>query len=606
MAQLEKDGELSVVKKNRVSDAKLEKELTWNCGESIYFPKKEKVTSLNVATICGRRIFDGLQDEVNLHILGENDWREVIAYGDIDFILIESCFESHTGSWSMDQIPSNLGNGKVSDLLEFAKKKKVPTVYWFTLDHQYHHLFSEIAGFFDFVFCADKLEVTLLHGIGVTAHLLLPAVQPSIYNPLTHLVPGQRKKIGGVCDGLAQTHSAWNEDSDLYAQLADIGTLFFDSRSSIWRQVIGDIALPDKNVLGTLRYKPRISLLKRVDYYCVFERSATTSTEDLWRSIEAAACRVPVVYLTASDRVSFDNEFRLIESSNDSFLIELVRMQKDNFYREKLAQNAFRKVLSYHTFSHRIKKICEHLGIGSPWNEYPKASLITPSNRVSRIRQASERYLAQSYPNKEWVVVFNGSFSKYQEVREFVEGVPGAKFIYAPSELHAGPCMNLGVQISSGEYIFRMDDDDYYGENYLLDTLLYSRAIDFDFSGKMFNYFVIKDKYPNLIFSKFQRYIRPSACLVKDLPGAHVHAGAAQGGKRDAFLKCPFDMKVYGAADSALSIDIKAHSDMVAVLLDDMEFIVDRRLASDHTWKVSEDQLLKGTESTFILPDELF
>lgn len=65
-----------------------------------------------------------------------------------------------------------------------------------------------------------------------------------------------------------------------------------------------------------------------------------------------------------------------------------------------------------------------------------------------------------------------------------INGMPNVKVYQLPQDITLGECLNYGVTHASGDYLAKMDDDDFYGDNYLLDALQAFKFSGADIVGK--------------------------------------------------------------------------------------------------------------------------
>src|SRR5690606_34063100 len=117
---------------------------------------------LNIGALVSGRLNAGLRYESNVHLLTPSNWRFVLEQSRLNFILIESCFETVTRDWYMAQLTQNDANAELRELLKLAKNNEIPIVYWFTKDSQYHSNYAAFAALADHVYCADPNELVLL------------------------------------------------------------------------------------------------------------------------------------------------------------------------------------------------------------------------------------------------------------------------------------------------------------------------------------------------------------------------------------------------------------------------------------------------------------
>jgi len=131
-----------------------------------------------------------------------------------------------------------------------------------------------------------------------------------------------------------------------------------------------------------------------------------------------------------------------------------------------------RAVLEAHTAGHRVRSLAREAGLRVP--EVPRSvSAVVPTNRAPAIGTILENLSRQAHRDRELVLVLHGLDVSTADVRSRAAevGVDDLVVVHADASLTLGACMNLGVQASSGRYIAKMDDDNFYGEHYLTDLV---------------------------------------------------------------------------------------------------------------------------------------
>ncbi|PKH57903.1 hypothetical protein CXF94_23975 [Halomonas sp. Choline-3u-9] len=589
---------LSHAKKPLTPTRSLAKQLSWLPQKTESFPKSPN-SSLTIALISGERVYWSMQQEGKIISLTEVNWQWVFKYADIDLLLIESCAETATGDWFMAQTAPDFENSIFGEMVASAKKHKIPVAYWFTLDEEYLPQYQPIIEWIDNVFCADEKAVEALEQQRVKATYLPPAVQPALFTKLNQYTAEKRELKRLVCDDLVDVIQSWEGRESFYQDVQAFGGYFFDSRNQVWNTKTKKLELKPESLLGTLDLHSRAALFKESRTLGILKSASRTRTDMKWSAVEAAASHMTILLEAGVDVGEFAS-LCLQPGNQDQFFVELIRQDKDKLYYERVAQKAWREALMNHTYSHRVSTICQQLKIEHDWVEYPSAAMVTPSYRKKFLERAKESFMRQTYPNKHWAMVFNGPKKEFSEIKAEVEQVENSQAIYVPAELHAGPCMNAGIQAVIVEYVFRMDDDDYYGSNYLLDMMLHNRVIDFDVIGKSFRSFVMKDDFPGVLFYRnvgIMDFKKPSCCFSKDLPvGMNYLAGCSQGGKRSFLLKYPYPERNFGSVDSQWLDSLRERDKGLILCTDDFNMVVDRRSSGDHTWSIGMDAFIKNSD----------
>ena len=89
--------------------------------------------------------------------------------------------------------------------------------------------------------------------------------------------------------------------------------------------------------------------------------------------------------------------------------------------------------------------------------------IVATCDRPHFLAQALQNYCRQTHPNTELIVVDDGKRS----VSEICTGGTGIHFIRLTKKTHIGTKMNIGIEAAKGDIIQKMDDDDYYGPDFL-------------------------------------------------------------------------------------------------------------------------------------------
>lgn len=103
--------------------------------------------------------------------------------------------------------------------------------------------------------------------------------------------------------------------------------------------------------------------------------------------------------------------------------------------------------------------------------ENPKVSVVITAHNYGRyLKQCIESVLNQIYKNYEIIVVNDGSTDNTAEILEKYKD--RVKVIDLPG-LGLASSLNRGIKASSGEYVIRLDADDFFDENILLTEATY-------------------------------------------------------------------------------------------------------------------------------------
>jgi hypothetical protein len=584
------------IMKKMLSQTSIQKTAHYIPPVSIWRPIKDKKnSSVRVACIVDDYIYDGLQFEGEILLITESNWKSIIDYGDADFLLMNSFIESATGDWHMSQLSSLNDFGLLGEVLAYAKSCSIPTVYWFTKDHKYHEHFNKITKLFDYVFCADPEELSLLSSSGVKANLLLPCVQPALFNPFRKFEDYDSLKIELLVDGWADL----DRYPDLVLQLKpfiDSGLLkIIESNYVITKNRVEASVECRQATLGYVTGLVKQSILKYAQIFLGLTPTIQDDTERVWSYLSVAASRVCILHMGDKLRVQQMNNLVLQIKDFNSLTEKLKWFDLDPLIREKFAHMAWREANLKHTFSHRVKTICEFIGINNDWDEFPKVSLIFPSYRPDYVERCISTYEKQVYENKEMILVLNIDCDIPNSISDKINAIPGAIALQLPQNCFAGDCINYGIKSSSGKYVFRIDDDDYYAQNYILDRVLTHRSLDMDFIANPHTLFFYFEENNNVYLRKTKSQpfvINP----IGEFPTKFT--GNSYSGKRTLFEQNPFKSNNYSAADVYFLDNLPENTYTVSA--DYFNMAAERRVdQTTHTWRLESQEKLKSNESLF-------
>ncbi|WP_286019534.1 glycosyltransferase [Candidatus Venteria ishoeyi] len=550
--------------------------------------KKHADSGLRIACIVEERLYQGLRFEAEIFPLTPNNWHDILAYAKPDILLIESAWTTATGHWHMEQCTPSEGYQELLKIISTAQKYSIPTVFWFTKSHFYHEHYKNFSKNFDYVFCADPIEIDLLSREKIQAELLLPCVQPALYNPFRLYDHHEALNINLLYDGWA--------DLDRLGQKLDVLKDFFgfdiriiESRYQIFHSRKKLLPEYEKFILGCSTSRQRLNLLRYAKSYLTLDKTLSSKVTQQWMTLEAIACYLPVMHYGKFDSDDIRKGIAQNYMEKNDILVELTRFREDDLYRKRIAHKGWRTVFQQHTFAHRVKAIYKKINIDCKLELSPKVSIITPTYREDMLSQCLDNFKQQAYPNKELIIVFNGN--KPPSPQEFGLDIArqDVKLTHVPSDLFAATCLNHGHAYATGQYCFRMDDDDYYGPNYIMDVMLQATCIDADVFGKApVPIFFENDK---TLYSRnrgVSRSVISEKALSQDMLWVGGNSIAA---KYEIFKEIKYCDSSFGAADTRFIYNLPKNKFTYATM-DEFNLVANRRGdKSTHTWKIDDNSI---------------
>ena len=191
----------------------------------------------------------------------------------------------------------------------------------------------------------------------------------------------------------------------------------------------------------------------------------------------------------------------------------------DPLFRERQSIQARQLILREHSHLARFEKLLDELNI----NRIPveTISVIMSTMRQVEVEHGIQSVASQIWPNKQLVLILHrikDADFDLTKIKKIISALDFAVVILDRGKDTAfGENLNLALDVASGEYVTKMDDDDYYGPNHLNDLHL-----AYHYSGAMavgkwanFVYLTERDVMVDFVTHREERF-------VSHLPGATV------------------------------------------------------------------------------------
>src|SRR5699024_1406183 len=119
-----------------------------------------------------------------------------------------------------------------------------------------------------------------------------------------------------------------------------------------------------------------------------------------------------------------------------------------------------------------------------------QVSVIAATNRPQQLDHVLSTVAAQRDVSVQLILVTHG-FTPDPEVLDLYRGdarIEDLVHAFAPDTMSLGECLNQGLQRADCDFIAKIDDDDVYGANYLVDSVNALRYSGADLVGKQAHY----------------------------------------------------------------------------------------------------------------------
>lgn len=237
-------------------------------------------------------------------------------------------------------------------------------------------------------------------------------------------------------------------------------------------------------------------------------------------------------------------------------------------------------MMKHHCFATRLDEVASALDNPRVGCRTPLISVVVCTMRPGMIAAVLAGFERQNHPHKELILVLHGEHFDIKRVDELLKATEvTVRWLRAPSHLTLGECVQLGFEESEGDFIVKIDDDDWYGSLFLETQL---QASVFSFAG-------VVGKGSYLI--RFES----DASMYYLFPGREYRYMELFGGNR---------MLVRRAVHEEISWRALAHGEDTAFIRDCLvnsvpmysadgyHFVIRRFEPRDHTWKIGKTELL--------------
>ena len=528
-----------------------------------------------------------LRYEADLVLLTPKQWKRQLERAQPTFLLVESAWSGNNGEWRY--LLTNYKSRDVNplrDLVKHCREHGLITVFWNKEDPPNFEVFIDAAKEFDFVFttdadCIPKYKEICGHD---RVYLMAFACQPRLHNPCR----GKSWPRYPVCFA-----GSWMEKyserrrslDDLLEPALAFGLHIFDRNFKV-TGYDSRYRFPDRYqsaIKGSLDYEHMLTAYRCYDVMVNVNTVTDSPTMFSRRVFESLACGTPVI---STDSVGLEATLggyvRITRNSQDttSHLNELLA---DEERRMREGHLGYRYVHTHHTYRHRMKEMFLEVGVESGESaRKPSVSVVIATCRPDNVKFAIENYRKQVYAEKELLLVLNNAIFDVESIEAQARDLNNVRIVQVDGRVTLGESLNRGVEEASGYYIAKMDDDDYYGENYLSDMMLAA-----DFSGAE-------------ILGKGTYFVHMKASNITALRSvASQHeftdcvAGATLTGQREVLREIRFPDCTRGEDSSLLATASKAGCRIYSA--DAFNTLVVRGTDHQrHTWDIGDSDFLKN------------
>lgn len=327
-----------------------------------------------IALISDKLTHDSLEAEscIKIKNITPLNHKIVLKFWKPDILFVESAWQGYKNKWkykiaSYPDVPKR-NNKKLEKVVSYAKKLGIPTVFWNKEDGIHFNRFIESAKLFDYIFTVDENCIPKykeIVGKEVKVNTLLFAVQSKFHNFTGfNFKHTQANFVGSYSTHVHNKRRYWQEMMFKVASKKN-GLVIFDRNSD---RKSSNYRYPDFNnmkVFPSVSYEQTAQIYK--DYMISLNVNTIEDSPTMFsrRLVEIIACggvaitnNTPAVEKYFKDYCyTFDTQEKLEE------LLSRFHENGLNDLDKVKIKNGAEYIRENHTWTHRLKEICDIVGI---------------------------------------------------------------------------------------------------------------------------------------------------------------------------------------------------------------------------------------------------
>lgn len=217
---------------------------------------------------------------------------------------------------------------------------------------------------------------------------------------------------------------------------------------------------------------------------------------------------------------------------------------------------------------------------------YPLVSILMPTMREDCFPNIVENISCQLYENLELILIPQWLTSgQIETCRNLIlnncHNIKNVEFLMLPDEMTLGERLNIAIDYSNGEYWAKMDDDDLYFSNYLIDMFLNFQLDNYAVVGKGEQFVFLKEVDSLILKRPLQRhrfsFVSGATFMVSKSEGNVLRFGPQNLGEDTWLLRQAKEMNLKVFASDPFNHVLIRNSDL-----------------NDHTWKEPVESFMKS------------
>ncbi|MGE5677213.1 MAG: glycosyltransferase [Pseudomonadota bacterium] len=183
------------------------------------------------------------------------------------------------------------------------------------------------------------------------------------------------------------------------------------------------------------------------------------------------ACGINVIASFDSGlQKEFADRILYVNNLNEAYYL-LDKLYKDSDYRDRLSLLGQRFIFEGNTYTDRIEAMLDKLEYHNLKLSKPGVSIVCCTHMEMYMSNILENYHRQKYDKKELIIILNDPDMDKGLWVEKAKQYSNVRIIQPNRKTSVGYCVNRAVENACYEYIANFDHDDYYGPEYIGDSI---------------------------------------------------------------------------------------------------------------------------------------
>jgi spore maturation protein CgeB len=427
----------------------------------------------NIACILDEFTYSSFKPDANLITFTPDNWEYVLENVPLDALFVESAWKGNFGAWQYKIAKyANQDNSQLLALIKWCNLQNIPTLFWNKEDPIHFEKFIDTAKLFDYIFTTDQDIINdYKEKAGHDKVFALPfAAQPLLHNPIKIM----EERIPQACFAGSYYSNRHEERRGDMERVLDVaarfGLVIYDRNYEQNKIAPTHMKFPeryDKYILGSLKYNQIDTAYKGYKIMINVNSVKNSPTMFSRRVFEGLACGTPVVstYSEGINRL-FRGIVTITEDEKDLEMnFKKLLTEEDTW--DRISILGIRKVLSEHTYKHRLNYVLGKIGKEHPVKT-PQVAIVSVVTSRQDLDDILPYCKAQQYENIKYFF-FLEKFEGYEDVlNEYNDG----KFnSYIHSYLHNYDNIQ---QIVASDYLAYFSGKHFYSSGYITDLALAS------------------------------------------------------------------------------------------------------------------------------------